>query len=191
MNDSFILNFLNFKGIEDYTLVKSDEVDCYMCEHKLAQKKFNDNIFDIGSTSGLPEYNGTVYTSTTNQEFQPLVYTYYSDDSISRFLISQDFILYYKLISDIKDNKIITYYKINENGEKEDVIIIHNDCYQIKTSYIKDFLRVTNKSLLFDIEIRIKDNEDIGGITEKLEDKGIIVLNNNSVLNFRYIFNEY
>lgn len=191
MKDNFISNFLNFKGTEGYTIVKSDEVDCYICKQELAQEKFNDMVFDIGATAGLPEYDGTTYTSTTNQEFQPLVYMYYSDDNNPRFLISQDFILYYKLISDIKDNKIIAYYIINENGEREDVIIINQNSYQIKTSYINDFLKVINKSLLFDIEIRIKDNEDIGVITEKLEDKGIIVLNNNSVLNFRYIFNEY
>ena len=116
---------------------------------------------------------------------------YYSNDSIPRFLISQDFILYYKLINDLKDNKIIAYYIINKNGEREDVIIINQNCYQIKTSYINDFLKVINKSLLFDIEIRIKDNEDIRIITEELEHKGIIVLNNNSALNFRCIFNEY
>lgn len=177
----------NFKRTDEFLPVKSNCIDSYLCNHVLAQEKFNDKIFDIGSTAGLPEYNGATYISTTNQEFQPLIYMYYSNDGIQRYLVSQDFILYYKLIDDIKDNKIVAYYKINENGEREDVIIIHNDCYQIKTSYIKDFLRVTNKSLLFDIEIDITYNENIEILIDEFKKIGINPTINYPYLNYRDI----
>ena len=187
MEEKIDFRNLNYKSTEEFLLVKSNDVASYLCNHELAQEKFNDRIFDIGNTAGLPKYDGATYISTTNQELQPIVYMYFSNDGVPRYRVSQDFILYYKLISDIKDNKIVAYYNINENGEREDVIIIRNDCFQIKASYINDFLRTTNKSLLYDIEINITDNENIEILIEELAEKGISAQNNYPYLNCRYI----
>lgn len=175
------------RGGQTFTLVNSNEIFCHMCDHELAQEKFNDRIFDIGVTAGLPEYNGARYISTTNQKFQPLVYIYYLNNNALCYIVSQDFILFYKLACDIQDNKIIAYYKINENGERDDIIIIDNDCFYIKTSYLKEFLRTINKSLLYNIEINIKDKENIESLIEELEQKGMKVTKNYPYLNCRYI----
>ena len=185
--NNFINKFEVKRGGQTFTLINSEEVFCHMCDHEIAHEKFVDNIWDMSPTLGLPEYNGESYISSTNQKFQPLVYMYYSNNGAPRHLVCQDFILYYILINDIKDNKIIAYYTTDDNGNREDIIIIDNDCFYIRTSYLKDFLKTINKSLLYNIEINIENNENVESLINELKKIGINPTNNYPYLNYRYI----
>lgn len=173
---------------EHFTLVNSNEMYCHICDHETAYEKLVDKVWDISPTLGQPEYNGKSYKYSTDQKLKPLVYVYYSNNDAICYLVSQDFIMFYKLACEIKEDTIIAYYRITENTDREDVVIIDNNDYYIKTSYLKDYLGKTNKSLLYNIDIDIRDYKYIDDLITTLEQKGIIVSNNYPVLNCRFIF---
>ena len=188
IDDKIFINKLEVtRGGQKFILINSNEMFCHMCNHEIAHEKFVDEIWDMSPTLGLPEYNGESYKYSTDQKFQPLVYMYYSDNDVPCYIVSQEFILYNKLVCDIQNNKIIAYYKSDENGKRNDIIIIDNDCFYIRTSYLKKFLKTINKPLLYKIEKNIANNENVETLINELKKTGINPTNNYPYLNYRYI----
>jgi hypothetical protein len=101
--------------------------------------------------------------------------------------VSENFVLYYQLHEDIDNNKIVGYYRYDENGEKERVIIIDNDEYLFKVGYVTDFIRKNNKVLLFYTEENFEDKNDLEFRKQELENKGKKTFVRDSYLYSRFL----
>ena len=128
---------------EEFLKVRGADVWSFVCDIYVAEEKLNSETFDVGPTEGLPDYNGTILKQTSELLLQPLVFTYYDYKGNMCTRVSENFVLYYQLHEEIDNNKIVGYYRYDEKGEKEIVIIIVNDEYLFKVGYITDFIRKT------------------------------------------------
>ncbi len=171
-------------GAEEYTLVKSEQVDCYMCEQEKAVEKYDGFALDLGNDEGLPMRSGDTYITSYLADFQPFVYGIYGDNGC----FCQDFILCYNLRPNIVDNKIVAYYKDSYYGEPENVVVVDDVGYKIKTSYLLEYLELRRKTLLFDIEFNIKSVDELKSSKKVAEQMGIKAENYSPNLYCRFIF---
>ena len=171
-------------GAEDYTIVKSEQVDCYMCEQENAVEKYHDSVLDLNNYEGFPMRCDNTYKSSYSADFQPFVYGIYGSDDY----FCLDFILCYNLRRQIIDNKIVAYYKDSECGEPESVVVVDDMGYMIKTKYLLDYLGLRKKALLFDIEFNIESVSDYEASLKLAEQIGMKTMNHYPLLNCRFIF---
>lgn len=157
---------------EEFLKVRGADVWSFVCDIYVAEEKLNSKSFDVAPTEGLPEYNGTILKQTSERPLQPLVFTYYDYKCNMCTRVAENFVLYYQLHEEIDNNKIVGYYRYDENGEKERVIIIYNDEYLLKVGYVTDFIRKNNKVLLFYTEENFEDKKDLEFRKQELENEG-------------------
>ena len=165
---NYIDLFNSILGQNEYTLVKNREVEAYMCNKEIAIDELSSDRCCIGKYEGLPKIiNDKIYQSTYEQDFMPLVYERRSSSSNNKFDLLQDFIMCYDLISVIENDSVVSYHT-NDETEKV-VVVIENNSFFIKTSYIKDYLQKSNKSLLFFVELNVQDNDSFENQQEQLK----------------------
>lgn len=172
---------------EEFLKVRGTDIWSFVCDIYVAEEKLNSESFDVGPTEGLPEYNGTILKQTSELLLQPLVFTYYDYKGNMCTRVSENFVLYYQLHEEIDNNKIVGYYRYDENGEKEIVIIIDNDEYLFKVGYITDFIRKNNKVLLFYTEENFEDRNDLEFRKQELENEGKKTFVRDSYLYSRFL----
>ena len=157
---------------EEFLKVQGIDIWSFVCDIYVAEEKLNSKSFDVAPTEGLPEYNGTILKQTSELPLQPLVFTYYDYKGNMCTRVAENFVLYYQLHEEIDNNKIVGYYRYDENGEKERVIIIDNDEYLLKVGYVTDFIRKINKVLLFYTEENFEDKKELEFRKQELENEG-------------------
>lgn len=133
--------------------------------NKEVKKSLSDFAWDISFGDGLPccekHYLKNAYKTKylkygNSRNIKPLVvYRTFWDSKPSYIEILEEFRLFHNLYFDKLNNK---YIKINDHGEEEDIILIDGFNVKIKISAVKEFLAITNSSLviLFDIKCHSK-----------------------------------
>lgn len=101
--------------------------------------------------------------------------------------ISENFVLYYKLQEDIENNKIVGYYRYDEEEQKEIVIVIENDEFLFISCYVTDYIKINNKVLLFYTEELFDDYNQLTIRKQELENEGKTVLIRDLCLYSRFL----
>lgn len=124
---------------------------------------------------------------TAELELQPLVFNYLNNKGEIHTRISENFVLYYKLQEDIENNKIVGYYRYDEEEQKEIVIVIENDEFLFKSCYVTDYIKINNKVLLFYTEELFDDYNQLTIRKQELENEGKTVLIRDLCLYSRFL----
>ncbi|MDX9782819.1 MAG: hypothetical protein RBT35_07565 [Bacteroidales bacterium] len=131
----------------------SDGIYCCLANSSCIEKykKNYDWPMYIGEEGKPTIYEGNIYKTNYNEEIEPFIF-YRSFPLLKRqdsyIDISEEFILYFNLLEEIRNKNDRTYYYINECGEKEEVLIIQPNYAKIKLKYLKEYITIREMHLI-------------------------------------------
>lgn len=131
----------------------SDGIYCCLANSSCIEKykKNYDWPMYIGEEGKPTIYEGNIYKTNYNEEIEPFIFyrsfplLKHQDSYID---ISEEFILYFNLLEEIRNKNNRTYYYINECGEKEEVLIIQPNYAKIKLKYLKEYITIREMHLI-------------------------------------------